>query len=317
MKLIIIIPAYNEEKTIASVIRGIPLNISGISDKKIVVIDDGSTDNTRGLAEKAGAEVVSHSENKGLGVAFSTGIKEALLRKADVMVTLDADGQFDSQEIPKVSEDILRRGADVVLGSRFMEGYQNVDVPPIRLIGNRLMAKFISWICGKHFSDVSCGFRAYSKEALLHLNLFGNFTYTQEVILNLNFKNLKVVEVPIGVKYFPKRASFVSGNLLKYISQAMKIIFRTVLDYKPLKVFGGIGATFFILGLLLDLMIFSVFLETGQFTPYKFIGILGLLLNTAGVLLIIIGLIADMLNRTRLTQERILYYQKEKLYYGD
>ncbi|MFQ6049617.1 MAG: hypothetical protein ACE5J0_01075, partial [Candidatus Paceibacterales bacterium] len=191
-----------------------------------------------------------------------------------------------------------------------------VHIPQTRLIGNNLMAKFVSWICGKTFFDVSCGFRAYSKEALLHLNLFGNFTYTQEAILNLSFKGVKIIEVPITVKYFPERVSRVSGNLLKYISQAMKIIFRTVSDYKPLKVFGGVGVTFFVFGLLLDFIMAFIFLETGQFTPYKFVGILGLLFNIFGFVLIVIGLIADMLNRVRLTQERNLYYQKRKFYYG-
>ncbi|MFQ6084431.1 MAG: glycosyltransferase family 2 protein [Candidatus Aminicenantia bacterium] len=122
MKLIIFIPAYNEEKTIASVIQRIPRHIPKISEKEIIVVDDGSTDNTAKVAKEAGAEIISHSENRGLGVAFSTGVKEALSRKADIMVTIDADGQFDPREISKLLKPILGERTNVVLGSRFTKG---------------------------------------------------------------------------------------------------------------------------------------------------------------------------------------------------
>jgi len=317
MKLIIIIPAYNEEKTVGSVISEIPKGILRISEKEIIVIDDGSTDNTAKVAKEAGAEVISHPENRGVGAAFSTGVKEVLLRKADIMVSIDADNQFDPRDIPKLVQPILDNKADFVIGSRFKKELLAPQMSKIKLFGNRLMAKFISWVCGQKFSDVSCGFRAYSKEALLNLNLFGRFTYTQEAILNLSFKDLKMLEVPVRVKYFPDRISFISGNLRKYVFNAMKIIFRTILDYKPLKIFGGIGIFIFLVGFIFDIWMLSIFFKTGQFTPYKYVGILGLTLNIFGMSLLVVGLIADMLNRIRLTQERALYYQKKKIYYGD
>ena len=316
MKLIIIIPAYNEEKTIGSVIRGIPENIFGISEKEIIVIDDGSTDNTAKLSQEAGARVVSHPENKGLGAAFSTGIKEALSKKADLMVNIDADGQFDARDIPRLIQPILNEEADLAIGSRFMKGSSVIKIPKIKLLGNKIMAIFISRICGKRLYDVSCGFRAYSKEALLHLNLFGGFTYTQEAILNLSFKNLKITEIPIGVRYFSEKKSFISGNLLNYILKTMKIIFRTILDYRPLRFLGGFGIFLFSLGLVLDILMLCIFLQIGQFTPYKFIGISGLSFNLLGLVFFTIGLMADILNRIRQTQERTLYYQKKKFYYG-
>jgi len=317
MKLVIIIPAYNEEKTVGSVISEIPDRISGISEKEIIVIDDGSTDNTAKVARGAGAEVIFHPENKGVGAAFSTGVKEVLFKKADIMVSVDADNQFDPRDIPKLVQPILDTKADFVIGSRFKKELLVPEMSKIKLFGNRLMAKFISWVCGQKFFDVSCGFRAYSKEALLRLNLFGKFTYTQEAILNLSFKDLKMIEVPVRVKYFPDRTSFISGNLIKYVFNAMKIIFRTILDYKPLKIFGGIGIFIFLIGFIFDVWMLSIFLKTGQFTPYKYIGILGLTFNIFGISLLVVGLIADMLNRIRQTQERILYYQKKKFYYGE
>jgi len=314
MKLIIIIPAYNEAKTIARVIRGIPSAIPGVAEKEVVVINDGSFDDTVKVSREAGAQVVSHSKNLGLGVVFSTGIKEALSRKGDLMVTIDADGQFDHSDISKLIQPIVNSEADVVLGSRFMTSSPRLKMPAIKLIGNQLMSKFISMVCGQKFFDVSCGFRAYSKEALLNLNIFGKFTYTQEVILNLSFKNLTIKEVPISAEYFPERVSYITGNLKKYVFNSLKIIFRTVLDYLPLRFFGLLGLVFFLAGLVLDIIMISIFWKTGQFSPYKSVGVFGLVLNAFGLILFVVGLVADMLGRIRHNQERIIYFQKKELY---
>lgn len=317
MKLVIIIPAYNEEKTISSVIKSIPQDIPGILEKEIIVIDDGSIDSTAEASKKTGAKVISHLQNKGLGVAFSTGVKEALLRKTDLMVSIDADGQFDPRDILQLIQPVKNDKADFVSGSRFMNKSPIVGIPKIKLFGNKLLAKFISLVCGQKFTDVSCGFRAYSKEALLNLNLFGTFTYTQEAILNLSFKGLRMKEIPISVKYFPQRTSRMTKDLGEYVFKAAKIIFRTILDYKPLKFLGWIGAVVFLAGLILDVAMIYIFFQTNQFTPYKYIGILGLILNIFGLFLFVIGLIADILNRIRRIQEGIFYYQKRKFYYGE
>ena len=317
MKLVIIIPAKNEEGTIGGVVRGVPREILGITEKEIIVVDDGSIDKTAEVAKESGAQVVSHSQNKGVGAAFSTGVKEALSRKADLVLVIDADGQFDPTEIPKLTQPILDNKADFVLGSRFTKGVSTAQVPKIKLFGNKIMARFISFISSKTLFDVSCGFRAYSKEALLRLNLFGKFTYTQETILNLCFKDLKAIEVPITVKYFPGRKSDITDNLFNYIIQAMKIIFRTIIDYKPMKFFGGLGIFLFSIGLILDVIMLYILFRTGQFSPNISIGVSGLVFNAFGLAFFVIGLVADMLNRVRQNQERMLYYQKKKLYYGD
>lgn len=314
MKLVIIIPAYNEEKTINSVVKGIPSNVPGISDIKIIVVDDGSADSTSDLAKSAGALVISHDKNKGLGIAFQTGVKAALKLRADIMVSIDADSQFNALDIPRLIQPILENKADFVSGSRFMAGASTPNIPKTRLIGNKIINRFISLAANRKFTDVSCGFRAYSKETLLWLNLFGKFTYTQEVILNLNFKNLRMAEVPITAQYFKERKSHISGSLFKYCLRASKIILRTIIDYKPLKFFGGSGALLFVLGLVFDIIMFSIFLKTGQFTPYKFVGIAGVIFNVFGLFLFIIGVVGELLNRLRQNQERIVYYLKKKYY---
>lgn len=294
MKLVII-PAYNEEKTISKVISQIPKGF------KIVVIDDGSTDNTA----KVKAKVISHKKNRGVGVAFQTGVKYALKSKADIMVTIDADGQFNPKDIPKLIKPILEDEADFVTASRYG------NIPKLKLWGNKQMARIISWLIKEKFSDVSCGFRAYNREALLNLNLFGEFTYTQETFLDLSFKRLRIKEVPIKVKYFKDRKSRVYKNSFNYAINALKIILRTVRDYRPLKFFGSIGLSIFTAGFILDVWMLIYYLSAGGFTPYKVIGLTGITLNIIGFLIIILALLSDMLYRIRINLERIIYYNKK------
>jgi len=314
MKLIVIIPAYNEVKTIGSVLANIPLDVSGISEQEVVVIDDGSHDGTKEVAQQGGATVVSHAENRGLGKAFESGVKEALVRQGDVMVVLDADNQFDANDIPRLIRPIIEGVADFVSATRFTKESSVVNIPRYRVIGNKFMVIFLNFVSGRRFSDVSCGFRAYSREALLSLNLFGTFTYTQEVLLNLHFKGLRLKEVPVKVVYFSGRKSHISGSIKRYVLQTFKIIFRTVLDYRPLSIFGGMGVLLFGAGTIFDIVMMLIYFQTGQFSPYISVGATGIVLNMFGLFLLVIGLIADMLNRIRHNQERILYLAKKQMY---
>jgi hypothetical protein len=163
-------------------------------------------------------------------------------------------------------------------------------------------------------SDVSCGFRAYSKEALLHLNLFGKFTYTQETILDLSFKELRLAEVPIRVDYFADRRSRVAGSLLRYALNASKIFIRSARDFKPLRFFGVAGLLIFAIGVLLNCWLLLYYLRTGSFTPYKVVGFAGVSFNAGGLLVGGLGVLADMLDRMRVNQERLLYYHKLNTY---
>jgi len=316
MKLVIIIPAYNEEKTISGVISGLPKEVEGINEIEILVVNDGSSDATKERAEAAGASVINFSENKGLSRVFQRGVEESLVRGADIMVNIDADGQFNGQNIPHLIEPIIRKEADFVVASRFIDKSLVPKMPAMKKWGNKQVARLISFVTGKKYHDVSCGFRAYSKEALLHLNLFGKFTYTHETFLNLAFKDLRILEVPIkvrGEREFGE--SKIAHSLWKYGYNIFNTIFRTMLDYKPLKFFGWGGIILFFIGVILDLFVGIRLLAIGAVTPYKTVGFIGLALNTFGLLLIIVGLLADMINKTRMTQERTLYYQKKQFYF--
>jgi len=315
MKLLISLPAYNEEKTIAFVIKSIPVNINGIDEINILVFDDGSTDKTRELAESSGATAIGNSENKGLSRVFQEIVEKALEQNVDVLVNIDADGQFNGRDVPKLLEPILKNRADCVTASRFINKELIPQMPKFKKWGNEKVARLISFVARKRLYDVSCGFRAYSKEALLNLNLFSKFTYTHESLLNLIFKGLRIVEVPVRVKGEREFGnSKVAHNLWRYGYNIFNTIFRTMLDYKPLKFFGWSGIILFIIGFLLDLFVLIRLLAIGEITPYKSVGFGGLALNIFGLLLFIIGLIADMINRVRMTQERILYYEKKGLF---
>ena len=315
--LVVIIPCFNEEKTIGKVISSIPKTIPGIDVIDILAIDDGSTDNSISEARKYGAEVVSHIQNMGVGAAFQTGIQQALNMGADLVVNMDGDGQFNAQDIPRLLQPILEGRADFVTASRFKDTRLVPTMPWIKKWGNRRMSGLISMLAGQKFYDVSCGFRAYSNEALLHLNLLGKFTYTQETFLDLAFKGLKIIEVPLKVRGEREHGkSKVASNVLKYAYNSAKIIFRTLRDYKPLRFFGTIAAILFLLSFFLGAFFFLHYIQTGQFTGHLWAGFSSGFLLLFSFLFLVTGLLADMFDRIRITQERILYLEKKRAQNG-
>lgn len=304
--LIIYLPAFNEEDNIKDVIEGLPKNLSGVGYINILVVDDGSIDQTSEIARKMGVEVISHQSNLGLGVAFQSAIQYALEKGVDVFVSIDSDGQFDPKYIPAMIALIQEGKADLVTGNRFSEGRPQ-KMPWIKYWGNIQVSKLVNLVTGKKFQDVSCGYRAYSNEALLHLNLFGSFSYTHEVILNLAFKGLSIKEYPIPVKYFVQRESRIASSIPKYAVNASKIIFRTMLDYKPLLLFGYLAGLNLLIAFGFVGFLMGHYLFIGAYTPYKSFGFIGLGFGIFGLIILAIGLIADMLNRIRLNQDKILY----------
>ncbi len=313
MKLGIIIPALNEEKKIASTISKIPKKLKAIDVVKIVVVDDGSTDQTRAIALSTGAEVLSHNQNKGVGAAFQTGLNWALENNIDLLVNIDADGQFDAKDIEKVTEPVLNNATDVVVANRFGEGRPK-DMPLGKYVGNKMMSFLINQLSGLKLNDVSSGFRAFNREAMYQLNLMGTFTYTQESILDLSVKGIRIINIPVKVKYFKARKSRVASNILRYAIQTSLIIFRSYRDYSPLKFFGFIGLAIFLIGTIFDVFSFLHYTSTGGFTPYISVILIGIYLNTIGLGIMVLGVIADMFDRIRRNQEKIIYLLKKDQY---
>src|SRR3989304_2079715 len=204
----------------------IPRKIMGIEKVEVLVVNDGSADKT-----------VSHKRNSGVGAAFMTGVRNAILMNADIVVTVDADSQFDSGQIPELIVPILNQQADVVIGSRF-QNKKPANIPRIKYVGNNIFSKLVSWVVGQRFTDTQTGFRAYSKEALLNISVVNDFTYTQEALIDLKFKDLRIIEVPVSVIYDDKRKSRVVKNIFSYTSRALSIIIRTLMYHRPIFSFG-------------------------------------------------------------------------------
>jgi glycosyltransferase involved in cell wall biosynthesis len=310
-RLVIALPALNESDNLPGVLRSLPRELPGVRDVRFVVVDDGSTDATASIARDEGASVIQHPRTLGVGKAFQTALNAALRMDADILVTMDADGQFDPGEIPDLVAPVLRGEADFVTGTRFVGASRPPNMPWVKYWGNTFVTLFLRHFTMRGLTDVSCGFRAYSREALYNLNLFGKFTYTQETILDLSFKDLRLVEVPVRVRYFPDRESRVAASVPRYGVNALKIIVRTARDFKPMRFFGVLGVLVFLLGLALDGWLLAYFLKNGSFSPYKFVGFVGVTLNVAGILVFGLALLADMLDRMRVNQERLLYYLRK------
>ena len=315
MKIVVMIPAYNEEEGIEATIKKIPRKIEGADCVEVIVVDDGSTDRTVEIAKESGAdEIILHPINKGLGTSFRDGLKASLEKGADILVTIDADGQFNPDDIPKLIEPILNSEADFVTTSRFLDKKLEPDMPKIKKFGNKLFTKIINILTNGEFTDTQCGFRAYSKKAALKLNLSGNFTYTQEVFIDLVEKGLHVKEIPLKVKYGDIRDSRVVKNPISYGIRALMIIIKTIRDYEPLKFFGIPGVFVFITGFLGGSFMLIRYILTGRTTPFSSLIMFSELLMILGFLIIVLALIADMNDRQRKIQEEILYYNKLKRY---
>ncbi|MDP2729995.1 MAG: glycosyltransferase family 2 protein [Dehalococcoidales bacterium] len=310
LKIVVVIPAYNEEKTIANVITGVRREMMDENLIEVMVIDDGSDDSTVSQARRAGADViVTHKSNKGVGAAFATGVSSALKRGADIIVTMDADGQFSPRDIPRLIGPILRTEADFVTGSRFSNANSIHRMPRIKLIGNKLFTRLVSSLTGCRFTDTQCGFRAYSQRAAMRLNTFGEFTYTQEVFIDLLSKGMTVKEIPIKVGD-RKGKSKVVTHWYSYGLQALAIIIRTFRDYMPLKFFGLISLAMIVPGVGLGGFLTLHWMVTGRTSPYTSLLYLVVILLTMGIIFLVLALIADMIGRLRRIEEELLYRSK-------
>jgi glycosyltransferase involved in cell wall biosynthesis len=309
--LLVVIPCLNEENTVGWVVSSVPRDIDGISKVEVLVFDDGSSDATAERAREAGAEVISHSSNQGLGATFRDAVGIAIAKRADIMVHIDGDGQFDPADIPLLVEPVVSHRADMVTASRFLKKDLIPEMPRVKLWGNRGVALIVRMLSGKRFRDVSCGFRVFSRETLLRMNLFGSFTYTQESFLDLIFKDMTILEVPVkvrGVREFG--LSRVASSIPRYAFRSLKIMLRAFISYKPFRLFFTIALIHFLIAFGFLGFLGLHYLETGAFSPHIWAGFVGGSFAFLGFTTLITGLIGDMLVRIRMNQEAILYHLK-------
>ncbi len=289
MKIVVTIPAYNEEKTIAPVVEKVSAVLKKINRKsEIIVVDDGSTDRTAEIARKAGATVYSQPKNYGLGEAFKTEVEQALKSNADVIVHTDADGQYSAEEIPLLLRKI-EEGNELVLGSRFRGRID--EMPFIKKLGNRLFSLIVSYIIKMRISDAQTGFRAFTRKVAEEVKITSTFTYTQDQIITASRKKFRIAEVPAT---FLKREG--ESRLMKspfdYAIRGGLNLVRLFRDYAPLTFFGSIGTAFIIAGLATGSWLVYRFLTLGAIgkTPSL---ILTVLLIVVGLQFILFGFFAD------------------------
>lgn len=289
MKVIITIPAYNEEKTIGSVINEIDTVMSKTNyDYGIQVLDDGSRDKTAELAKKAGAIVVSNPRNLGLAETFQRELESCLKLKADIIVHTDADGQYPPEYIPKLINKI-EEGYDLVLGSRFRG--KIIDMPLAKRLGNRAFSRVISSLIRQKITDSTTGFRAFTKDLASKIEFINTFTYTQEQIIKAAYQNFRIIEIPIETR--KTRQSRLFKSPVEYAIKAWINILRIYRDYDPLKFFGFIGFGFLSLGILIGGYLTFLHFTTG-IVGHLGLMILMLLLIINGIQIILFGFFADM-----------------------
>lgn len=308
LHLVVLVPCLNEAKTIGAVIEAIPREMAGIGSVDVLVIDDGSTDKTSEIARRAGAVVLRHSENLGLGVSFRDGVHRALELGADILVNIDGDGQFNPGDIPRLIAGVLAGEAHMVTASRFLDPAMVPKMPRIKRWGNTWVAWIVGLISGKKFRDVSCGFRAFSREALLQMNLFGSFTYTQETFLDLLFKGLGITEIPLpvrGTREFGE--SRMASSIPRYAVRSFKIMLRAAIGYRPFRFFATLATLFLAVGFgLLGFLVWH-YSRTSAFSPHIWAGFVGGSFAFLGLSTLVLGFVGDILVRMRMNQEKVLY----------
>lgn len=313
-RLIVSIPAFNEEEKLGETIKRVPRSFEGVDEVLVQVVDDGSKDKTVQVAKEAGADFIySHKTNKGPGVVFKTAVEKALENGADILAYIDADGQFNPQDIRILMAPVLAGKTDMVSADRFGR-HKAKNMPAVKYYLNRFAAAIIGWFMNAPITDLTCGFRVYSKETLLRLNLPGAFTYTQEVIIDALGKNLKVEWIPVEVTYFAERKSRVVKSIWKYVKNSAKIILKAVRDVRPMKFFGIPS----LLMILMSLAVFGIFaffyFQNFQITPYRNYLLLAVTLLLVGLQFLVFALIADMIKSNRKLTEDHMYMMKAEKY---
>jgi glycosyltransferase involved in cell wall biosynthesis len=307
--LAVYLPAFNEAQTIGALLDAIPSAIPGITALKKIVVDDGSTDATAEVARAHGAQVVRHERNRGTGRAFMSGVEAALAGGADIIVSMDADGQFASADIAKLVAPIVNGDTDVALCSRFGPDSQLTGrMPAVKRFGNWMLCRIISVTAGQRFTDVSCGFRAFTRDAALHVDIHSEFEYIHESLLTWRRHGQRVVEVALPVR--AERTigeSRVMSNVAHYTLRAAPVLVGAIRDYSPLKFFGTLALLAFVTSMAIGGGVFVHWLRTGQTIPYTQFITVAVGGTILAVVLGAVALLADLIARLKFQVEELLY----------
>jgi len=313
MKLIIQMPCYNEAETLAIALGALPREVEGFDKVEWLIINDGSTDETVKVAKECGVDhIVNFKHNQGLAKGFMAGLKECLKQGADVIVNTDADNQYEADDIPKLTQPIIDHEAEYVIGARPIS--QTDHFSPAK----KFLQKLGSWVVRKasrtDIPDAPSGFRAISRECAMQLNVYNNYTYTLETIIQAGQKNMAITSVPIRTNE-DLRPSRLLSSIPNYIKKSVVTIVRISVVYKSFQFFMTIATVLFGLGFLLGLR-FLYFYFTGDGEGHMQSVVLSGVLMGMGFQTGLIAFIADLLSVNRKLLEE-LRVEKRKAYYGE
>ena len=315
MKLIIQIPCYNEEKTLPVTIGELPRQIDRVDEIEILVVDDGSTDNTARIAEESGAHhILSFTKNKGLARAFNEGIEFALGLGADIIVNTDADNQYFGPDTEKLINPILDGNADVVIGDRETRKIRHFSW--FKKILQKLGSRLVKNLSNTEIQDAVSGFRAYSREAAMHLNILTGFSYTIESIIQLGHKKINIISIPVRTNE-KLRDSRLFKNIFNFLYNQLSTIIRVYSTYKGLKVFSFISLILFIPGIAGLSRFLYHYISTGGGGGHIQSLIFSAIFLLASLLIFLFGIIADLIGYNRLLIEKVLYKIKKLEYDSD
>lgn len=302
MKLVIQIPCYNEEKSLPITLNDLPKHIDGIDEIEVLIIDDGSKDRTVEVAKELGVNnFVEMPHNSGLAKAFVAGINKALEIGADIVVNTDADNQYCAADIEKLVKPILAGEADIVIGSRPVSEIEHFS--PLKKLLQKLGSGVMRLISSTKVEDAPSGFRAFSRNAAMQLNVFDNYTYTLETIIQAKAKGLILKCVPIRVNPDLRKSKLVR-NMFDYIRRSVFTMIRMFIIYRPFRFFAILAGMFFLVGALIGLRFLYYFVfESGAGHIQSLI--LSAILIITGVQVGVIAVLSELLSINRKILEDI------------
>lgn len=307
MKLVVQIPCLNEAATLSAVLRSIPKKIAGVDEIIVLVIDDGSTDDTVAIAKKHGVKhFVTHAKNMGLAQSFQDGVTYALELGADIVVNTDGDNQYPQEKIADLVQPILENRVDIVIADRQTSEIEHFS--SAKKLLQQWGSKTVNWAAGTKLPDAASGFRAYSKTSLLRLNVTTKFSYAMETIIQAGNKGLSIESIPIRTN--PKtRESRLFKSTPEHVRKSAMAIMRAYLMYRPYAVFASIGTLLFILGggLFIRYLFFYFSDTPSQHLQSLMLGIVFL---TGSFLCFVLGIVSDIIRVNRILLEDSLEHIK-------
>lgn len=302
MKVVVQVPCLDEEATLGDVLASIPRRIEGVDEIAVVVVDDGSSDRTAEVARAHGAHVVRHTRTMGLARSFRDGVDWALAHGADVLVNTDGDNQYPQDRIGDLVRPVLEGAADVVIADR-----QTATVPEFSWFKKRMQrvgSAVVSGAADTRLPDAASGFRAYSREALLRLNVVTDFSYAMETIIQAGHKRLRIVSIPVVTN--PKtRESRLFRSVWGHMARSGSAIVRSYLMFKPYVVFATLALVFGVLALVPMVRFLVLWLVNGQAGNVQSL-ILGAIMAVACLLSAALGVLSDLLRTNRVLLEEQL-----------